>query len=105
MNQPGNSLLTLEDIVEFVLSPVQTNESIGYLNFKISERRVRFKEVFPESNFLPKHHFLEHYPQLICEFGPVGALWNIALRSEAQLLQKSCAAYNLVQKCVAAEIH
>lgn len=50
-------LLDLKDIVEVVVSPVQTQESIAYLNFKISEHRVRFKEVFPKSTFLPKHHF------------------------------------------------
>ena len=51
-------LADLKDIVEVVVSPFQTRKSIAYLNFKISEHRVRFKEVFPESNFLPKHHLL-----------------------------------------------
>lgn len=97
-DEPAWKLLAdLKDIVEVVVSPVQTQESIAYLNFKISEHRVRFKEIFPESKFLPKHHFLEHYPYLICEFGPLVALWT--MRFEAKLLQKSCAAYNLLQKC------
>lgn len=78
-DEPAWKLLAdLKDIVEIVVSPVQTQESIAYLNVKISEHRVRFKEVFAESNFLPKHHFLEHYPQLIClEFGPLVALWTM----------------------------
>ena len=58
-DEPAWKLLAdLKNIVEVVASPVQTQESNAYLNFKISEHRVRFKEVFPESNFLPKHHLL-----------------------------------------------
>lgn len=42
-DEPAWHLLAdLKDIVELVVSPVQTKESIGYLNFKISEHRVRF---------------------------------------------------------------
>ena len=51
-DEPAWKLLAdLKDIVEIVVSPVQTQESIAYLNLKISEHRVRVKEVFPESNF------------------------------------------------------
>ena len=83
INEPAWQLLgDLKDIVDLVVFPVHTPESIGYLSFKISEHRVRFKEVFPDSNFRPKHHFLEHYPQLICEFGPMVALWT--MRFEAK---------------------
>lgn len=58
-DEPAWKLLAdLKDIVEVVVSPVQTQESFAYLNFKSTEQRVRFKEVFPESNLLPKHHFL-----------------------------------------------
>ena len=35
-------LADLKDMVDLVVSPVQTNKSIGYLNFKVSEHRVRF---------------------------------------------------------------
>jgi len=82
-DEPAWNLLTdLKDIVDLVVTPVHTDETIAYLNFKISEHRVRFKEVFPDSNLLPKHHFLEHYPQLIYQFGPLVSLWT--LRFEAK---------------------
>lgn len=88
-DEPAWQLLAdLKDIVDLVVSPVQTKESIGYLNFKISEHRVRFKEVFPESNFLPKHHFLEHYPQLICEFGPLVALWTMRFEAKHSFFKR-----------------
>ena len=77
-DEPAWKLLgDLKDIVEIVVSPVQTQESIAYLTLKISEHRVRFKEVFPESNFRPKHNFLQHYPHLISEFGPLVSLWTM----------------------------
>ncbi|XP_059898811.1 uncharacterized protein LOC132461193 isoform X1 [Gadus macrocephalus] len=82
-DEPAWNLLTdLKDIVDLVVTPVHTDETIAYLNFKISEHRVRFKEVFPDTNLLPKHHFLEHYPQLIRQFGPLVSLWT--LRFEAK---------------------
>ena len=75
-------LMTLKDIVDFVMSPVHTEESICYLDSIISEHRSRFLDVFPQHKLIPKHHFLEHYPQLIREFGPLAALWT--MRFEAK---------------------
>lgn len=72
-------LRTLEgkkkDFTDLVMSPDHTGESMCYLDSLISERRWRFLEAFPQ-RLIPKHHFLEHYPQLIREFGPVAALWT-----------------------------
>lgn len=42
-----------------------TDESIGHLDSLIAEHRHRFCGLFPEGKFIPKHHFVEHYPQLI----------------------------------------
>lgn len=75
-------LLTLKDIVELVVAPVHTVESIAYLDFKISEHRDRFLEVFPEQKLIPKHHFLEHYPALIDKYGPLVGVWT--MRFEAK---------------------
>lgn len=88
-DEPAWQLLgDLKDIVDLVVSPVQTEESIAYLNFKISEHRVRFVEVFPESGFLPKHHFVEHYPQLICQFGPLVALWTMRFEAKHSFFKR-----------------
>lgn len=88
-DEPAWQLLAdLKDIVDLAVSPVQTKESIGYLNFKISVHRVRVTEVFPESNFLPKHHFLEHYPQLIYEFGPLVALWTMRFEAKHSFFKR-----------------
>lgn len=44
-------LMDLKDIVELVVSPVHTDESISYLEIKISEHRPSTKNFSPMSNF------------------------------------------------------
>lgn len=75
-------LMILKDVVELVMSPTFTKESIGYLDSLIAEHRQRFKSVFQHEKLIPKHHFLEHYPQLIKAFGPLVSLWT--MRFEAK---------------------
>lgn len=80
-------VLNLKDIVELVLAPVHSEETVCFLDSKISEHQHRFWEAFPEQRLIPKHHFLEHYPQLIKAFkplvtgGPCGLKLNIAFLS------------------------
>lgn len=75
-------ILDLKDIVELTVAPVQSTETIAYLNSKISEHRDRLLELFPDIKLLPKHHFVEHYPQMIKNFGPLVSLWT--MRFEAK---------------------
>lgn len=75
-------ILDLKDIVELVVAPVHTDETIAYLEAKIYDHRQRYLEVFPHAKLLPKHHFLENYPQMIRCFGPLVALWT--MRFEAK---------------------
>lgn len=67
-------LMDLKDIVELVVSPFHTDDTIQFLDTKISEHRHRYLQVFPEARVLPKHHYREHYPQLVRDFGPLVAL-------------------------------
>lgn len=75
-------ILDLKDITELVTAPVHSVESIAYLECKISEHRKRYQELFPDKRLLPKHHFLEHYPEMIKCFGPLVSLWT--MRFEAK---------------------
>lgn len=63
-------ILDLKDIAELVVSSVHTDETSAYLEWKISEHRQKYQEFFPLKQLLPKHHFLEHYPEMIRCFGP-----------------------------------
>ena len=58
-------ILDLKEIVELVVAPVHTDETIAYLDVKVSEHRQRLLELNPDRKLLPKHHYLEHYPHLL----------------------------------------
>lgn len=75
-------VLELKDIVELVVAPIHTDETIAYLEAKIYDHRQRYLELFPHAKLLPKHHYLEHYPHMIRCFGPLIALWT--MRFEAK---------------------
>ena len=75
-------LLNLKDIVEIVVAPFLREETIDYLQCKISEHKHQLQEAFPLFKLLPKHHFIEHYPQLLYCFGPLVSLWT--MRFEAK---------------------
>ena len=75
-------ILDLKDILELAVAPVHCDESISYLECKISEHCQRYQDLFPNNRLLPKHHYLEHYPVLIRLFGPLVHKWT--LRFEAK---------------------
>ena len=74
-------LLDLKEIVELSVAPLHNQETIAYLDCKIVEHRDRFLELFP-TKLLPKHHYIEHYPQMIERFGPLVGQWT--MRFEAK---------------------
>lgn len=76
--------MNLKDVVELVISPNHTDESISHLDSLIAEHRHRFRDwkFIPEGKFIPKHHFVEHYPQLIKEFGPLVSLWTMRFKAK-----------------------
>lgn len=88
-NEPAwQVLLNLKDIVELVLSSVHTEETICFLDSKISEHRHRFQDVFPQEKLTPKHYFLEHYPQLIKAFGPLVSLWTMRFEAKQSFFKR-----------------
>jgi hypothetical protein len=80
--------MTLKDVVALVMSPTHTEESIGHLDSLISEHRHRFSSVFPQQRLIPKHHFVEHYPQLIKAFGPLVSLWTMRFEAKHSFFKK-----------------
>ncbi len=81
-------IMCLKDVVDLALSPVFSDASIGFLDSKISEHRHRFLELFPQQRLLPKQHFLEHYPQLIKQFGPLVALWTMRFEAKHRFFKR-----------------
>lgn len=75
-------ILHLKDIVELVVAPVHTDETIVYLEAKIHDHRQLYVHLFPFAKLLPKHHYIEHYPHMIRCFGPLIALWTIRFEAK-----------------------
>ena len=81
-------LLDLKEIVEILASGHFSDETLSYLECKISDHRCLLKEVFPDFHLLPKHHFLEHYPELIRRFGPVIDFWTIRFEAKHSFFKR-----------------
>lgn len=62
-------LMDLKNIIELVVAPVHSDDSISYVESKTIEHRHRYKDLFPGVRLPQKHHYLEHYPQMIRFFG------------------------------------
>lgn len=88
-NEPAwQIILDLKDIVELVVAHIHTDKTIAYLEAKICDHRQRYKELFPLVKLLPKHHFIEHYPQMIHCFGPLVSLWTMRFEAKHSFFKK-----------------
>lgn len=81
-------LMDLKEIAELVLSPAFDDVSIQYLQTKIQDHRQILKEVFPELRLRPKHHYVEHYPDLIRCFGPLVHLWTMRFEGKHRFFKR-----------------
>ncbi len=63
--------MDLREIVQLMLSPSFTEESIQYMQAKISDHRQGLQAAFPDFKLRPKHHYVEHYLELTKCFGPL----------------------------------
>ncbi|XP_041951021.1 uncharacterized protein LOC121711457 isoform X1 [Alosa sapidissima] len=79
-------LMDLKDIVELSLSPTFTEGTICYLQSKITDHRQVLSEVFPQFTLKAKHHYIEHYPELIRRFGPLVNLWTMRFEGKIAFL-------------------
>lgn len=82
-------LMLLKDIVELATSFRFTDDTIDFLGAKISEHRGLLSKVFPHFVLRPKHHYIEHYPQLIRTYGPLRDVWTMRLRESISSSNKS----------------
>lgn len=81
-------ILELKDIVELLVSSKFTEESLCYLESKIGEHRKLLLNVFPDLKLKPKHHFLEHYTNLIRSFGPLVNFWTLRFEAKHSFFKK-----------------
>ncbi|KAJ7998433.1 hypothetical protein DPEC_G00204880 [Dallia pectoralis] len=80
--------MDLKDITELVVAPVHSDDSLAFLEGKIIEHRQRYVELFPDTRLRPKHHYLEHYPQMIRLFGPVVSQWTMRFEAKHRFFKQ-----------------
>ena len=54
-------LMELIEIVQIIFSPVIKSDTIDQLRVLIAQHLSKFKDLFPNINILPKHHYLSIY--------------------------------------------
>lgn len=74
--KPWLKYLQLRQIVNILFAPViPTCGQIPYLHTLINDFLENILIVFPAMKFIPKLHYLVHYPRLIQLFGPLIHVW------------------------------
>lgn len=81
-------LMLLKDILELVVSSHFTDELIHILDCKIAERRELLQETFPNYKLRPKHHFIEHYPQMRKVFALLVNVWTMRFEGKHKFFKK-----------------
>lgn len=76
-NNVWQLILQLKDIVDLICAQQISKGHVAYLDVLIQEYLETRIVLFPDVNFRPKHHFLQHYPGLILKFGPPIKLWTM----------------------------
>lgn len=46
------------------------------------------KEAFPDFKLRPKHHYIEHYPDLVRRFGPLVNLWTMRFEGKHRFFKR-----------------
>lgn len=87
-DQSWEILMLLKDTLELVMSAHFTEELIHVLDCKISEHRELVQKTFPNYRLRPKHHFIEHYPQMIQIFGPLVDVWTMRFEGKHKFFKK-----------------
>ena len=97
------AFLVLLKICAISLSPTCTPDTVAYLRVLIEEKLCLFKQLYSDEKFIPKQHYLVHYPSQIENLGPLINSWT--MRHESKLSFVKCVSirsnYKNVAKTVA----
>lgn len=81
-------LMDLKEILDIVVSSELSEDALCYLSGKLLEHRKLLTSTFPEFRLRPKHHFIDHYPQLIRCYGPLVELWTMRFEAKHSFFKK-----------------
>ncbi|XP_028297865.1 uncharacterized protein LOC114460021 [Gouania willdenowi] len=81
-NECTQFIIKLIQIVQLVLAPTISLKTVLRLKEMITQHLYQFKQLFPESNIIPKQHYLLHLPSQIASLGPL--IRTMCMRFEAK---------------------
>lgn len=81
-------LMLLKDIVALIVAPHFTEESLYILEYKVAEHRNLLQSTFPDFTLRPKHHYIEHYAELIRVHGPLTEVWTMRFEAKHKFFKK-----------------
>ncbi|XP_042630364.1 uncharacterized protein LOC109063425 isoform X1 [Cyprinus carpio] len=87
-DQTWEILLLLKDILEMAVAFRFTEDSLDFLDAKIAEHRDLLLTVFPHFKLRPKHHYIEHYTQLIRMYGPLRDVWTMRFEGKHKFFKQ-----------------
>lgn len=77
-------LSSMLEMVRIIMSSKISQNEVSQLTHFISLYFYHLKECFPSTKLKPKHHFIQHYPELIRKFGPLKHLGTIRFEQKHQ---------------------
>jgi len=87
IDEHWNCFILLCQIVQLILSPIVDSHYIQHLQVTIEKYLNLFKQLYPES-FIPKLHFLVHYPSQAKFFGPLRNHTCLAFERKHQIIKR-----------------
>ena len=79
--------LLAREICEILLAPVVDPAWLPYLELLIAHHHALLRDVAPKA-FIPKMHFIVHYPRLLLTFGPLRHLWTMRFEAVHQYFKQ-----------------
>lgn len=70
-------LIQLLECMSFAFCRKFSETIIDCLERSIIKHHNLFREIFPNTRLIPKHHFMCHYPYVIRQSGPLISLWTM----------------------------
>ena len=64
-------------------------EVLGYLGTLIEEYHSKFKKLYPSAHFIPKQHYMVHYPSQILRYGPLVYSWTMRHEAKLQTIKRA----------------
>lgn len=83
-NEYVHLLTELCEIVQIIMAPVISVDTIQMLKVLIPSHLRQFKHLFPDQNSMPKQHYMGHLPYIIEKYGPLVRVWCMRFESKHQ---------------------